>query len=214
MKKTFCAIILALFAFAPSSMAMDFSAGVSANGGLFAATARESSTETQSAEDTEIAGVGYTSIFAEVDFGKFAVGFDIVTEGLESDTVETTKLDHTTTATRTSKTNKLKVEFDKLTTGYVAFNITDNAYIKAGVMSVDVLTQEDLGTGGSYGDTSLDGAMFGFGVHNQMDNLFWRLEANYLEFDGVTVSSTNSDNSVSVNSLDGLTAKISIGTSF
>jgi hypothetical protein len=138
MKKTFCAIILALFAFAPSSMAMDFSAGVSANGGLFAATAREASTETQSAEDTEIAGVGYTSIFAEVDFGKFAVGFDIVTEGLESDTVETTKLEHQSGGTNSSKTNKLKVEFDKLTTGYVAFNVTDNAYIKAGVMSVDV----------------------------------------------------------------------------
>ena len=214
MKKTFCAIILALFAFAPSSMAMDFSAGVSANGGLFAATAREASTETQSAEDTEIAGVGYTSIFAEVDFGKFAVGFDIVTEGLESDTVETTKLEHQSGGTNSSKTNKLKVEFDKLTTGYVAFNITDNAYIKAGVMSVDVLTQEDLGTGGTYGDTSLDGTMLGFGYDDDMDAFFVRLEGKYLEFDGATVNSSNSDNSVSLRSLDGLTGSISLGKQF
>lgn len=142
------------------------------------------------------------------------IGVDYMPDALSSDTVETTKLEHQSGGTDSNVTNNLQVDFEGLTTAYVGFNITDSAYIKAGFMTVDVLTKENLGTGGSYGDTSLDGAMFGFGVHNQMDNLFWRLEANYLEFDGVTVSSTNSDNSVSVNSLDGLTAKISIGTSF
>ena len=215
MKKTICAIILASFAYVPyASAELGVNVGVSGQAGIFGATAKEVSTE-RTSTGTEIAGVAYPSIFIEKSLGdRMVIGVDYMPDALSSDTVETTKLDQTTTSTVTSKTNNLQVDFEGLTTAYVGFNITDAAYVKAGFMTVDVLTKENLGTGGSYGDTSLDGAMFGFGVHNEMDRMFWRLEANYLEFDGVTVSSTNSDNSVSINSLDGLTAKISIGTSF
>ena len=215
MKKTICAIILASFTYVPfASAEMGVNVGLSGQAGIFGATAKEVSTE-RTSTGTEIAGVAYPSVFIEKSLGdKMVIGVDYMPDALSSDTVETTKLEHQSGGTDSSKTNQLQVDFEGLTTAYVGFNITDSAYIKAGFMTVDVLTKENLGTGGSYGDTSLDGAMFGFGVHNQMDNLFWRLEANYLEFDGVTVSSTNSDNSVSVNSLDGLTAKISIGTSF
>tara|TARA_Y100000590_G_scaffold467376_1_gene646077 strand:- start:430 stop:1077 length:648 start_codon:yes stop_codon:yes gene_type:complete len=215
MKKTICAIILASFTYVPfASAEMGVNVGVSGQAGIFGATAKEVSTE-RTSTGTEIAGVAYPSVFIEKSLGdKMVIGVDYMPDALSSDTVETTKLEHQSGGTDSNVTNNLQVDFEGLTTAYVGFNITDSAYIKAGFMTVDVLTKENLGTGGSYGDTSLDGAMFGFGVHNQMDNLFWRLEANYLEFDGVTVSSTNSDNSVSVNSLDGLTAKISIGTSF
>lgn len=215
MKKTICAIILASFAYVPyASAELGVNVGVSGQAGIFGATAKEVSTE-RTSTGTEVAGVAYPSIFIEKSLGdRMVIGVDYMPDALSSDTVETTKLDQTTTSTVTSKTNNLQVDFEGLTTAYVGFNITDAAYIKAGFMTVDVLTKENLGTGGSYGDTSLDGAMFGFGVHNEMDRMFWRLEANYLEFDGVTVSSTNSDNKVSINSLDGLTAKISIGTSF
>ena len=215
MKKTICAIILASFTYVPfASAEMGVNVGVSGQAGIFGATAKEVSTE-RTSTGTEIAGVAYPSVFIEKSLGdRMVIGVDYMPDALSSDTVETTKLEHQSGGTDSNVTNNLQVDFEGLTTAYVGFNITDSAYIKAGFMTVDVLTKENLGTGGSYGDTSLDGAMFGFGVHNQMDNLFWRLEANYLEFDGVTVSSTNSDNSVSVNSLDGLTAKISIGTSF
>ena len=215
MKKTICAIILASFTYVPfASAEMGVNVGVSGQASIFGATAKEVSTE-RTSTGTEIAGVAYPSIFIEKSLGdRMVIGVDYMPDALSSDTVETTKLEHQSGGTDSNVTNNLQVDFEGLTTAYVGFNITDSAYIKAGFMTVDVLTKENLGTGGSYGDTSLDGAMFGFGVHNQMDNLFWRLEANYLEFDGVTVSSTNSDNSVSVNSLDGLTAKISIGTSF
>lgn len=215
MKKTICAIILASFAYVPyASAELGVNVGVSGQAGIFGATAKEVSTE-RTSTGTEIAGVAYPSIFIEKSLGdRMVIGVDYMPDALSSDTVETTKLDHQSGGTDSNVTNNLQVDFEGLTTAYVGFNITDAAYVKAGFMTVDVLTKENLGTGGSYGDTSLDGAMFGFGVHNEMDRMFWRLEANYLEFDGVTVSSTNSDNSVSVNSLDGLTAKISIGTSF
>ena len=215
MKKTICAIILASFAYVPyASAELGVNVGVSGQAGIFGATAKEVSTE-RTSTGTEVAGVAYPSIFIEKSLGdRMVIGVDYMPDALSSDTVETTKLEHQSGGTNSNETNTLQVDFEGLTTAYVGFNITDAAYVKAGFMTVDVLTKENLGTGGSYGDTSLDGAMFGFGVHNEMDRIFWRLEANYLEFDGVTVSSTNSDNSVSVNSLDGLTAKISIGTSF
>ena len=215
MKKTICAIILASFAYVPyASAELGVNVGVSGQAGIFGATAKEVSTE-RTSTGTEIAGVAYPSIFIEKSLGdRMVIGVDYMPDALSSDTVETTKLDHQSGGTDSNVTNNLQVDFEGLTTAYVGFNITDAAYVKAGFMTVDVLTKENLGTGGSYGDTSLDGAMFGFGVHNEMDRMFWRLEANYLEFDGVTVSSTNSDNKVSINSLDGLTAKISIGTSF
>ena len=215
MKKTICAIILASFAYVPyASAELGVNVGVSGQAGIFGATAKEVSTE-RTSTGTEIAGVAYPSIFIEKSLGdRMVIGVDYMPDALSSDTVETTKLEHQSGGSDSNVTNNLQVDFEGLTTAYVGFNITDAAYIKAGFMTVDVLTKENLGTGGSYGDTSLDGAMFGFGVHNEMDRMFWRLEANYLEFDGVTVSSTNSDNKVSINSLDGLTAKISIGTSF
>ena len=215
MKKTICAIILASFTYVPfASAEMGVNVGVSGQAGIFGATAKEVSTE-RTSTGTEVAGVAYPSIFIEKSLGdRMVIGVDYMPDALSSDTVETTKLEHQSGGSDSNVTNNLQVDFEGLTTAYVGFNITDAAYIKAGFMTVDVLTKENLGTGGSYGDTSLDGAMFGFGVHNEMDRMFWRLEANYLEFDGVTVSSTNSDNKVSINSLDGLTAKISIGTSF
>ena len=215
MKKTICAIILASFAYVPyASAELGVNVGVSGQAGIFGATAKEVSTE-RTSTGTEVAGVAYPSIFIEKSLGdRMVIGVDYMPDALSSDTVETTKLEHQSGGSDSNVTNNLQVDFEGLTTAYVGFNITDAAYIKAGFMTVDVLTKENLGTGGSYGDTSLDGAMFGFGVHNEMDRMFWRLEANYLEFDGVTVSSTNSDNKVSINSLDGLTAKISIGTSF
>ncbi len=215
MKKTICAIILASFAYVPyASAELGVNVGVSGQAGIFGATAKEVSTE-RTSTGTEVAGVAYPSIFIEKSLGdRMVIGVDYMPDALSSDTVETTKLEHQSGGSDSNVTNNLQVDFEGLTTAYVGFNITDAAYIKAGFMTVDVLTKENLGTGGSYGDTSLDGTMLGFGVHNEMDRMFWRLEANYLEFDGVTVSSTNSDNKVSINSLDGLTAKISIGTSF
>ena len=221
MKKTICAIILASFAYIPyASAEAGLRIGLSAQAGLFSASGKETSTETAGLNahrdnDTEVAGVAYSSVFVEGTFNdKVMVGIDYVPESLSSDTVESVKQDKTSAATYSVKTNTLQVDFNELTTFYAGFHITDSSYIKAGIVTVDVVTNENLGTGGSYGDTSLDGTVVGFGFHNQYDRLFWRLEANYMDFDGATVNSSNSDNKVSINQLDGLTAKISIGTSF
>ena len=83
-------------------------------------------------------------------------------------------------------------------------------------MTVDVKTNETLATGGSYGDTNLDGTIFGVGYNRDLDNgAFVRLEANMMDFDGVTLTNKNDSNkSVSVDGIDGYGARISVGRSF
>ena len=95
--------------------------------------------------------------------------------------------------------------------------ITDNFYVKAGATTVDVITNENLGTGASYGNAELDGNMFGIGYHNTLDNgVFFRFEGNYMDFNGHTVNATGTaaDNSIELRNLDGVSGKISVGKSF
>ena len=81
---------------------------------------------------------------------------------------------------------------------------------------VDVITKEDLATGSAYGNTSLDASVFGLGFNNSFDNgMFVRVEGTYMDFDNAKLtSSTNGDNSVELNNLEGASGKISIGKSF
>jgi hypothetical protein len=193
--------------------------GISGQMGLFAATGKEVDTgpnETETNQDTEIAAIGYASIFVEKELGdRFAIGIDYVPSALSSDTVESTRSDKTTTDTRTARENKLKVDFEDLTTYYVALNVTDNMYVKAGYATVDIITKEDLATGGSYGDTDTDGVVFGVGYNKDFDNgMFARVEGSYMNFESTSVTSSNSDNVAHLKSLDGVTGKISIGKSF
>ena len=83
-------------------------------------------------------------------------------------------------------------------------------------MTVDVITNENLGTGGAYGDTEMDGTMFGLGYHNALDNgVFFRFEGNYLDFGSASQTNTNNANrKIELTSLDGISGKISLGKTF
>ena len=77
----------------------------------------------------------------------------------------------------------------------------------------DILTKENLGTGGSYGDTNTDAMVLGFGYNKTFDNtIFVRFESIYMDFDSASV--TSGDNTVSLTALDTVTGKLSIGKSF
>jgi hypothetical protein len=219
MKKILLTIGL-LTAFLSNSYAeIGVNVGISGQMGLFAATGKEVDTgpnKTETSQDSEIAGVGYASVFIEKTIGdRLTVGIDYVPSALSSDTVESVKLDKTTSDTQTSKENKLKVDFEDLTTYYLALNLTENMYVKAGYVTVDIITKENLATGGSYGNTDTDGVLFGVGYNKDFDSgMFARVEGSYMNFEGTSVTSSNSDNVAHLKSLDGVTGKISIGKSF
>jgi len=223
MKKLTIMIISGLYLFTTSAFSeVGVNIGVSGNMGLFGATAQETHTGatttsiTSSDSDSEIAAAAYGSIFIEKELGRFLIGFDYVPTPFESDTVETAKQDDQTAnpaaAVKTVATNTVQVDLEDLYTIYVGLNVTENAYIKAGITSMDVITNESLGTGSSYGNTSLDGSMIGVGYHKDFDSMFVRVEGNYMNFDGVSL--TANDNTIRLKSLDGVTGKVSIGKSF
>ena len=222
MRKIIVTIISGLFFISTSAFAeIGVNIGISGTMGIFGATGKEThSVDTgaragNTAEDTEIAAVGYGSVFFEKELGMFAIGVDYVPTPLETDSVETLKTDKRTDASDAVSVgeNKVQVDFEDLYTVYVSMNVSDNAYIKAGMVAVDVITNENLDTGSSYGNTSLDGTVFGFGYDHDMDNGFFvRMEGNYMSFDGASL--TNADNTVHLKNLDGVSGSLSIGKSF
>ena len=157
---------------------------------------------------------GYGSIFAEVmATDNIGIGVSYVPMALESETTE--NLQTTTTASATG-TNKVQIDFEDLTTIYALFYPVENLYLKAGYMEVEVKTNENLATGGAYGNTTLDGFTVGVGYNYDMDNgVFVRFETSYMDIDGATLTNTNDANKkVTAENIEGASAALSIGKAF
>ena len=161
------------------------------------------------------------SVFLEKTLSdRFAIGLEYVPMSAESETAENEQnkagSNAVTHSGDSAGTNTVQVDFNDLTTLYAMINLTDNIYAKAGIMTVDVVTNETLATGGAYGNTELDGTMLAVGYARGLDNgAFIRLEGSYMEFDGVSLTNQNdSTKSVTVEGIEGYGARLSIGKSF
>ena len=214
MKKFLILITTFLFAFSNAN-AIGVNVGISGQLGVFEASATETEDTNDRASKDAMAVFGYGSIFLEKTLGQYlTIGIDYVPSALESETNEKLTTDRTTTSTDTAVTQKVQVDFEDLTTFYVNLNLNENFYLKAGIAKVDVITNETLGTGSTYGNADLDGTVFGAGYNKNFDNgLFVRAEGTYQQFDGVTINGSG-DTSVSADDINGASAKISIGKSF
>ena len=229
MKKITIAVLATLFSYSIASAELGVSIGVSGQVGVFSASGTESEKLEKQSEDAH--GVaGYTSFFIEKKLSflpgplsRLSIGFDHVADTLSSEEVSTVRTDITGAADTSGYipgvgatiTNKAKIDFEDLNTTYLAFNVTDNLYVKTGWVTVDVITKETLGTGSTYGNTSVDGTMLGIGFALNKDNgLFMRFEANHVEFDNAKVTASNTDNFVEMKNLEGAMGKISVGKTF
>ena len=216
MRKITLLVLSSFFFVSLASAEIGVNVGISGSAGAFQATGTETEKDEKNKEDAAGAA-GWSSIFIEKTLGeRFALGVDYVPSALESETSEVARRDVVTTNTATVRTNKIQVDFDDLTTIYLAVNLTDSLYAKVGHMSVDVNTNETLGTGSKYGNTSLDGTLLALGWNSGFgNNMFVRVEGNYMQFDGASLtSSTNSDNKIELTDLNGVSAKLSVGKSF
>jgi hypothetical protein len=226
MKKITIAILMLLGTFSMASAELGVNVGVSGQFGYFEATGHENESGEISEEGNAAAVVGYASFFIEKKLGSLpvSIGIDYVPSALESETAQELRLDRVSDSSDDAVTQKIQVDFEDLTTFYIAVNINENLYVKAGVVDVDVITNESLGTGAVYGNTSLDGSVFGAGYHKSFDSgLFVRAEANVMEFDGTKLTSsvtgesgvvTKSANIITLDDLNGASAKFSIGKTF
>jgi hypothetical protein len=216
MKKIIITIFSSLFLFTVASAEVGINLGISGNLGAFQATGSETENDEKNKEDA-VGAAGWASIFLEKTLGdRISIGIDYVPSALETETSERVVQDLGAAGASNSRTNKIQVDFEDLTTLYLTANITDNLYAKAGMMQVDVITKETLGTGSEYGNTSLDGTLLGLGYNATFANsMFVRLEGNYMSFDSASLTSTtNSLNKVSIDDLNGVSAKLSVGKSF
>ena len=219
------AFMLGSFSIASAELGVNL--GVSGQIGAFMAQAQETEDATEQAKESALTAVGYGSVFLEKTLGsRFAIGIDYVPSALESETSSDSRTDQVAAlSTNAAVTQKVQVDFEDLTTIYASLNVTENFYIKAGSVQVDVITNEKLGTGSTYGNVTLDGSMIGGGYHyNTSKGIFIRAEALLMEFDGASLTSTaaaaarpgsgDASNVIKLNELNGVSAKISIGKSF
>ena len=214
MKKLLTTLVFSVLYVTSVSADMGVNVGISGSGGLFAASASETSGVEKPANGSEHGSAGWASVFAELTLNdRFMLGVDYVPGALETDTTETA---NSSEYDGTTSTQKIQLDFEDFTTYYVGIMLGDSFYAKAGVSTVEVVTNENLGSGGSYGNTDLDGSMYGVGyVHTADNGAFVRVEGNYYSFDSQEITNTkNSDVKVKLKNLDGLAGKISIGKSF
>jgi hypothetical protein len=155
-----------------ASAELGVNVGVSGQMGVFTAEAEETLAGQRKGKDDAIGVFGYGSIFVEKTLGDYvSVGVDYVPSSLSSETAESVRRDKVLASPAgTEKTQKVQVDLEDLTTIYLAINVTENFYVKAGMMEVDVITKESLGTGGAYGNTSLDGTVLGLGYNKDLTN--------------------------------------------
>ena len=230
MKKFLIAAVVLLGSISLAN-AEKFSIGVTATGAVFQADSMSerftgnhagdrSSTDVTKSSDTEgedaEAAVAMGSIFFEVAAtDTVSLGVNYVPHSMDSETVENTTNTEGNAFTD-SKRNTVKVSFEDLTTVYALANINDNVYAKVGIVQVEVVTDENLGTGGAYGNVDLDGYTVALGYSMDLaDGMFARFEASYMDLDGATVTNDNdSTKSVTADGISGYGAGISIGKSF
>ena len=219
MKKLLLSAIFSLLYITSASADMGVNVGVSGQAGIFAASGKEELGTRVDGKGTEHGAATYGSVFAEFTMGdRLMVGVDFVPSALSTDTVESFRDGHggLTAGDNAGGENKIQIDFKDMTTAYVGLMVTENMYAKVGAVTVDVITNENLATGSAYGNKSMDGTMFGLGYHNEMDNgVFFRFEGTYMDFDGVSATSTTDTNrKITLSNLDGVTGKISLGKSF
>ena len=212
-----------------------FSIGITATGALFEADGAQEifsgnhSSNTTSAKVTKTTAdegedaaalVGMGSIFFEIHANdKISLGVNYVPHSMDSETTENIQnmgAEGKPGSFKAKSRNTVKVSFEDLTTVYALANLTDNVYAKVGYVEVDLITEEVLATGGSYGNTSLDGYTLALGYSMDMaDGMFARFEASYMDLDGATLTNDNDANkSVKADGISGYGAGISVGKSF
>ena len=147
------------------------------------------------------------SIFIEYTTGPVTFGVDYHLEDIT--TPENTNIQGATT-------NTVKATFENHTTAYIALPVWGGLYVKAGGIYVDIKTQENLGTGGDYGDTDTTGITAGFGYqHEVQDGFSLRFEALAARYEDVdATNSNNTTTSVKIRDMMGASGRVSLLKTF
>ena len=154
------------------------------------------------------------SVIVEYTAGPVTIGIDYAIEDIT--TPEATNVQWTSDSSKVLLTNNVKATFEDHVTLYAIVPVFHALYLKAGVIHVDITTNEKLGTGGDYGNTDTQGVTVGFGFsHELKDGVSVRAEALYAEYDNVKLTnSKNTSTSVSITDMMGAHGKLSVVKTF
>ena len=204
--------------------------GVSGQIGTMDASAKETSTDaahTEQKTNTQEALFASGTYFIEKELTflpwfleRLTLGYDNQVHDIDMGNATNTMKDNLEGKADVAKPtmhNQVSATVDKFETVYMTVRLTDWLYVKGGNVTVDVKTTEKLESGGKYDDASLDGTMYGIGIHKETDTgWFTRLEWNEYDIDGVTLKNKGTDakTSVVLSAISGETARISFGKAF
>ena len=154
------------------------------------------------------------SVFIEYTAGPVTLGVDYHLEDIVTPT--STNAQWTSDSDFTALTNTVKATFENHTTIYAAFPIWGGLYAKVGGIYVDIKTQENLGTGGEYGNSDTTGVTAGLGFqHEVQDGFSVRFEALAAQYEDVSVNnSKDTSKTIKVSDMMGASGRVSILKTF
>ena len=154
------------------------------------------------------------SVFIEYTTGPITFGIDYNIEDVT--TPSNTNVQWTSDTNLAALTNTVKATFENHTTAYIMMPVWGGLYAKVGGIYVDINTQEDLGTGGSYGNTDTTGFTVGLGFAHEVQNGFSvRGEVLGARYEDVSVTnSANTTTSVHITEMMGASARLSVVKTF
>ena len=203
---------------------VSFSIGVAGNQGGYHAVGTEiiSQTADQSkAEVTQEAGVfedSHPSVFVELNIGEnMTVGAEFALDDIETPQNTNAKVDKTGTAAAALRTNTAKATFSDKTTVYIQARMLGGLYTKIMYHNVNVISEESLGTGGAYGDATVEGLGLGIGYQYDLDDLgmFVRAEVTASGYEDVkAINSNDVMKQITVDNMYGAEGSIRVGKTF
>lgn len=233
MKKIIISILFVLGITSMASAEVGVKVGLSGMVGLFETSGFENEDDEKNIAKAEESIAGMGSVFIEKTLGflpgplgRLSLGYDHVITDVKTESKTRTDNDligivllnshpSNTNPTQIAE-NSVSASLDNINTIYLTARLTDWLYVKAGKQEMDVTTTETLATGSKYGNTSIDGTVLGVGLNFEtIGGIFTRVEYNQTDLDGATLTSTtNADNKVTIDGIEGWSGKFSIGKSF
>ena len=147
------------------------------------------------------------SLYAEYSTDSFSftsegnglvLGFEMTPGSADVSDKLKTRTDASTAATRADTTSlnnggtySVNAAVDGFVNTYVEVPVYGMLYVKAGLSSLDVTTNETTANGSSYGDVSIDGENYGVGLKGKFGgNLIWKAFYEETDFDQLKLTST------------------------
>ena len=153
-------------------------------------------------------------VFGELNIGdNMAFGVEFALDDLETPTNTNAQLDGDTV-----QTNTAQASFSDLTTVYLQARMLGGLYTKIMYHNVNVVTNESLGTGGTYPDREIEGLGLGIGYQHDLDvmgGMFIRAEVTASGYESVkAVNTTDVTKEITVTDIYGAQGSIKLGKTF